>query len=331
VGAGDAPGNGGAATLTPSYASCQLLEGDDADPRDDIFALACLAYELLTGEHPFQRRRATEARDAGMTPKEPKNLSQGQWQALQRGLAWERAARPRSMQEWLTELVLSAAPRGKPVRDEEAPSAAPPTGPSRITRWALGVAIPLVLVLGWAVVHSMASKPVVVAAPVAANEAELAPIPLPSEQDLKEREAKMQGVDDVQPPAPLEAPKPRPVVAKVLGPEKIALAESSLTFSSGAKFAEIHVVRTGVRGEKTSFVWWTEAGTAQPDEDFVPQGHTTAYFAPHSQMATLFVKLVPNANRKKPQAFYLNIAEASAGSSIGSTSRMTITLKPRGA
>jgi serine/threonine protein kinase len=331
VGAGDAPGNGGTATLTPSYASCQLLEGGDADPRDDIFALACLAYELLTGEHPFQRRRATEARDAGMTPKEPKNLSQGQWQALQRGLAWESAERPRSMQEWLTELVLSAAPRGKPSREEESPSAVAPQGSSRIMRWALAVAVPLVLVSGWAVVHSMSSKPVVVAAPVVANETELAPIPLPSEQDLKEREAKMQGVDDVPPPAPIEAPKPRPVVAKVLGPEKIALAENSLNLSSGAKFAEIHVMRTGVRGEKTSFVWWTEPGTAEPDADFVPQGHTTAYFSQHSQTTTLFVKLVPNAKRKKPQVFYLNIAEASNGSSIGSISRMAITLQPRGA
>ena len=67
-----AVGNGSSA-FTPSYASCQLLEGKEADERDDVFALACLAYELLTGEHPFQKRCATEARDTGMTAKEPKN------------------------------------------------------------------------------------------------------------------------------------------------------------------------------------------------------------------------------------------------------------------
>jgi hypothetical protein len=43
------------------------------------------------------------------------------------------------------------------------------------------------------------------------------------------------------------------------------------------------------------------------------------------------VKLVPNAKRKKAQVFYLNIAEASNGSAIGSISRMAITLQPRGA
>ncbi len=47
---------------TPAYASCELLEGREPDARDDLFALACLSYELLTGEHPFQKRRATEAR-----------------------------------------------------------------------------------------------------------------------------------------------------------------------------------------------------------------------------------------------------------------------------
>ncbi len=39
---------------TPAYASCELLEGREPDARDDLFALACLSYELLAGEHPFQ-------------------------------------------------------------------------------------------------------------------------------------------------------------------------------------------------------------------------------------------------------------------------------------
>jgi serine/threonine protein kinase len=49
-------------SVTPAYTSCELLEGRPPDPRDDIYALACLSYELLAGTHPFcagaQRRRA---------------------------------------------------------------------------------------------------------------------------------------------------------------------------------------------------------------------------------------------------------------------------------
>jgi len=47
--------------MTPAYASCELLEGREPDPRDDLCARG-LSYELLAGEHPFQQRRSTEAR-----------------------------------------------------------------------------------------------------------------------------------------------------------------------------------------------------------------------------------------------------------------------------
>jgi len=34
---------------TLAYASCEQLEGRRADPRDDLYALACISYELLRG------------------------------------------------------------------------------------------------------------------------------------------------------------------------------------------------------------------------------------------------------------------------------------------
>ena len=48
---------------TPAYASCERLVGDLPDVRDDIFSFACLAYELLSGKHPFDRGSAVEARE----------------------------------------------------------------------------------------------------------------------------------------------------------------------------------------------------------------------------------------------------------------------------
>lgn len=82
-----------AITMTPAYAGCELLEGRPADPRDDIYALACLTYELLAGTHPFQRRRSTEARDLGIVPKRPAELGLRQWRAIVTGLSWHRAGR----------------------------------------------------------------------------------------------------------------------------------------------------------------------------------------------------------------------------------------------
>ena len=338
-GGGQGAANAGdvTAALTLAYASCQVLEGAEPNQRDDIYALSCMAYELLTGTHPFQRRSALEARAAGMTAKEPKNLSQGQWQALQRGLDWDSDERPRSVQEWLNDLVLSASSRWKkPTEEASADGSAGSGGRGPgLTRWALALGLPLAVAAGWAVLHSMSSKPVITEVPVVAKQPELAPIPLPSEQDLKEREAKMAGVDDVPPPvaAAVAAPAPRHVAVKPSGPliEKIAFQSGSVNLDPGAKFAEIHVMRSAAHGERASFVWWTEPGSATADADFVPQEHTTAYFSPHNHMTTLFVKLVPNAKRKKSQVFFLNIAEASNGAAIGATSRAAITLLPRGA
>jgi hypothetical protein len=96
------PGSLGA--LTPAYASPEMLENRDPDPRDDIYALGCITYELLTGRHPFNRLSATQARDAGMRPQRPAHLDHQQWRALRCALAFERNARTPSVNRYLAEI-----------------------------------------------------------------------------------------------------------------------------------------------------------------------------------------------------------------------------------
>jgi serine/threonine protein kinase len=106
------------AVATPKYASCQLLEGEAADARDDVYALACIAYVLLTGRHPFHDNTAIKARTLRMTPRRPAGLSGRQWTALRAGLHYDREQRPSDMQAWLDRLDL----RGAAVRLPELPS-----------------------------------------------------------------------------------------------------------------------------------------------------------------------------------------------------------------
>ncbi|MCP3868364.1 MAG: serine/threonine protein kinase [Gammaproteobacteria bacterium] len=85
------PGSLGA--LTPTYASCEMFERAIPDPRDDVYGMAVVAYELLTGIHPFERKPAIVARNSDLTPKRPKEMSKDLWNAISGGLAFDREKR----------------------------------------------------------------------------------------------------------------------------------------------------------------------------------------------------------------------------------------------
>ncbi|UEX76653.1 serine/threonine-protein kinase [Spiribacter halobius] len=90
------PGSIGA--VTPAYASPEMLRGNAAEPADDVYGLACVAYELLTGRHPFLDERgrklpADEAERLGLRPAPPRGLPKRVSRALARGLAWRREER----------------------------------------------------------------------------------------------------------------------------------------------------------------------------------------------------------------------------------------------
>jgi serine/threonine protein kinase len=124
-----------------NYASCQVLEGEPADPRDDVFSLACIAYLLLSGDHPFPKRTAIEAREAKLKLSRPANLSGRQWQALRSALRWEREKRPADVPKWLAELELpGAAKRLGPLNDLLKPPAAKASKPWLTLGLAAGVA-----------------------------------------------------------------------------------------------------------------------------------------------------------------------------------------------
>lgn len=94
--------------LTPQYASCEMLEGHQPDMRDDIYALACVIYEMLSGKHPFGGRTAVEARDEKRTPAALPSLSRSQNAALASGLAFDRERRVASVEALIAGLSPAA-------------------------------------------------------------------------------------------------------------------------------------------------------------------------------------------------------------------------------
>jgi len=313
--------SGGSATaMTPAYASCDLLEGREADPRDDLFALACMSYELLAGEHPFQYRRTTEARAQKIAPPRPPGLTGRQWKTLMQGLAWERADRPQSVRDWLSNLELGRAPLGPIPQPEKSKTSLLAKGGVASALMAL-LATVVVGGITWAVLSR--PKAPTVAVDTAAADADVSPAVIPAPSDA----------EDAPPPPAEPAPKTdlkarKAAVRPIDKTERIGVVTSTYSFGPGQRFAEIRVHRsTGSKGA-TSFDWWTEPASALAGADFAPQMPATVFFPSGVRTVSLFVKLLPNASRKRTAMFYVVLGNTSSGTALGSASKASIALHP---
>jgi serine/threonine protein kinase len=297
-------------SVTPGYACCELLDGRPPDPRDDIYAFACLSYELLAGAHPFQRRRSTEARDFGIVPTRPLGLSRQQWRALTMGLSWHRAGRSISVRAWLNKLNAGRAAGPLPRAHDLESAPANPRPAMSFSATALFAAL-LICVTVWVSVAGLAGRKISTndVVPAVAASAQLNTGPVPQSQVVNNIRR-----DVNRPKLPTALTNP-PVVPA-----------SNYTVRSGERFAEIRVHRSSRLGSNTPFVWWTEAASAKPGIDYVHQGKAIQSFPKGKSSTSFFVKLVPKASRTQPEVFYIAIAAAGRGASSGQVARAAVWL-----
>ncbi len=295
--------------VTPAYASCELLDGQPADPRDDLFALACVSYELLAGDHPFQRRRSTEARDLQLLARRPQGLTLPQWRILKMGLAWRREDRSMAVEDWIARLHPATAQHATPATRMAVLVTAMLASCALLVasdhqlfdrKFAAEPAAPLVATLPQAAAGSVAP-----AAPAQAVEAPRAPLPLPEPRITKA------------------------ATAPQAQPDALSISARSYRISARGNFAEIRVRRSGAAGADTSFAWWTEPASAIPGSDYVPQEKTVQWMSKKSQVVSLFVKLVADATRKQSAVFYVAIGEPANGTSLGRVTRTAVFLPPK--
>jgi serine/threonine protein kinase len=293
----------GATTLTPAYACCELLEGQLPDPRDDLYALACLSYELLSGKHPFERRRSSDARDRGMRATRPPGLKRRQWETLRKGLAWNRQDRSMTVADWIAALTAGTSPR-LPQAASWRRIAAPAFAVAAVSI-ILGVAAGVALRGAAVTAPPPALRPVVQdIAPAVLPPIAEAPAPAPNTETAVARRPNS------------SAAKPASAVNKH-DTKRISLSADAYKMKSGQKFAEIQVRRSSAAEADTSFVWWTEPSTAEPGVDYVPQDRITQWMPRGKRMASLFIRLIPNPSRKHPAVFHVVIGEPGDGASLG--------------
>jgi serine/threonine protein kinase len=95
-----------------------------SDASDDIYALACLAYEILAGKHPFNFHSSAEASLAGIKPTRIRSLPEKQWSAISRALSFDRDERPATVGEFLADLGVTGTERLRPSESKSADNAA---------------------------------------------------------------------------------------------------------------------------------------------------------------------------------------------------------------
>jgi serine/threonine protein kinase len=105
---------GSDAQYASRYASAERVSGELLTTSDDVYSLACITYELLTGRTPYDGRSGGAARLHQLRPEPIESLPRPAWLALERALRWTRAERDLTASQFIAALTSSSGSHATP-------------------------------------------------------------------------------------------------------------------------------------------------------------------------------------------------------------------------
>jgi serine/threonine protein kinase len=325
---------------TPTYASPEVLSGDTPDRRDDVFSFACVAYELLTGQHPFGRQSSLQARDEGKIPPRAWNLSTSQWLSLLSALSWKRDARPTSVEDLLTRLnpeqPVAAMPPPVHVDPEEVvPAELPEDLMPKQRSWGFFAFIACALLVTYfafqrqngpddgpaqsllpAATSLPPAQPPTVAKQPEVEGATSAPAAAAESNDETPAQTTTDAPSAVAAPA-ATASKPRPAAAPI---SEISFESSSVVTSESSVAAVFLIKRSQPLTGRVSVSWKAVSGTADAGIDFASDAAGTVTFADGQAQRAIYVPLRNDLLKEHDETFYVDLS-APRSAKIGKLGR----------
>jgi len=310
---------------TPAYASPQVLQGREPTAADDVYSLACVAFELLAGAHPFDRLDAREAWAREMPPAATPGLDPPLRLALESGLAFDRERRPADMEAFLRLLDTAEAVAAAPVAVTASGAVAtgPVAGPPAM--WVAAIAGLAAVVVAFLLFRGEpADAPAV---PVTALDP-------PGPTILPPAEAGQPAADEVARPAdpgtvalPSTAPGAGTAAAPRPARQRIEFASGPVLVSRSAPAAAIPLRRSAGSSGRAVVRWRIDEGSARSGRDFEGPLSGTLVLADGQEAGTVFVPLAAVPGATEDRSFSVILDSVRGPVLKGERTRVDVTLR----